>query len=82
MEDVILQSCMRLHYYEWKLRRCPWEASVLVNIYKQTIKDAEACCIALMLSIKHFMSINANLGPSSLLSDRRNPGGLKLCMCN
>lgn len=51
-EEVILHSCTRLRYCERKLLRCPWESSVLVKIYKQAIKDGEACCVAFHVS-KH-----------------------------
>lgn len=59
-EDVILLSCTRLSYPECKLLRCPWESSVPVKIYKQAIKDVGGCCLALMLSGKGFMSLNAH----------------------
>lgn len=59
-EEVILDSRKRLCHCKWKLLRCPCEFSVLVKIYKRAIKDAEACCIALVVSIMHFMSVNTH----------------------
>lgn len=59
-EEVILLSCTRLSYPECKLLRCPWESSVPVKIYEQAIKDVEAWCLALMLSVKSFMPPNTH----------------------